>query len=596
MAVVSIKGDTKDAEKKIKALKQDIDNLDKAARKPKKVNVQTKAIGTSGISAHAGLGSMSLGMAVAGGTMVGGLAASALTKLVNVLSGAIPALLKFGLGIDNVTGLMSKWGKALEAYSNAPEHALQRADNMDALDDERRAHNNRTLAEEYAWNEAFSNVGGSEFKNQILTRVQSLVEQALGGDVTALDTISKLDRVTGTTFSPTRGEEINEYALQSHLGELSTHEIVAEILKNYHNAKETGDYSNVDAIEKLFGRRGMAVVNKLSDIADVERQKDLYVQKWNETHTNEQEIMAQAAKAEEIRSLGKVYQYGVPEGGEKNIETGALNQAETDKLTYDALGGDGSKIQEQAISELKKDWNKIVDQAVASPLGKAINESVVKPLEQYSDELTAAIDTTKEIVSKFREDVAKFSDVANNINNIPEKVVEPAKSVLKPLGNAYNSGFDLQLKWASAMLSPFLGVDPTHQIKPELPTPSEGQIRAFGDNAYKPLVEDDPMYNMQRELEQQLIDKAKAAGEAIPDFLDPATFNKRFWESLNPPKVEQQKSEETTKVNKEVVTALQDVSSNLKNNIAATQNMTNTLKSGLTINGTNATGGTASFV
>ena len=566
MAVVSIKGDTKDAEKKIKALKQDIDNLDKAARKPKKVNVQTKAIGTSGISAQAGLSSKALGMAVAGGTMVGGLAASALTKLVNVLSSAIPALLKFGLGIDNVTGLMSKWGKALEAYSNAPEHALQRADNMDALDDERRAHNNKTLAEEYAWNEAFTNVGGSEFKNQILTRVQSLVEQALGGDVTALDTISKLDRITGTTFSPTRGEEINEYALQSHLGELSTHEIVAEILKNYHNAKESGDYSNVDAIEKLFGRRGMAVVNKLSDIADVERQKDLYVQKWNETHTNEQEIMAQAAKAEEIRSLGKVYQYGVPEGGEKNIETGALNQAETDKLTYDALGGDGSKIQEQALSELKKDWNKVVDQAVASPLGKAINENIVEPMQQYGAAITELVDGVSNLTNKVEE-------IANT--NFWDKLV----------GEPINKALEYIMPTSDA----------TEQLISDLPTPSKTQIQAFGDNAYKPLVENHPNYEQQKALEEQRR-KENPNNPIIQEMLDPATFNKRFWESLNPPKVEQQNTQETNKINKEVVTALNDVSSNLKNNIAATQNMTNTLKSGLTINGTNASGGTAAFV
>lgn len=565
MANVEIKANTQDAQKKIKQLRQDIDKLDKQIKAPKKYNLQTKGIGGS-LAGNAGIGGRAMGMAVAGGSFVGSVAASAFSKLVQVLSTAIPAVLKFGLGIDNATGLMSKWGKALEAYSNAPEHALQRADNMDALDDERRAHNNKTLAEEYAWNEAFTNVGGSEFKNQILTRVQSLVEQALGGDVTALETISKLDRVTGTTFSPTRGEEINEYALQSHLGELSTHEIVAEILKNYHNAKDTGDYSNVDAIEKLFGRRGMAVVNKLSDIADVERQKDLYVQKWNETHTNESEIMAQAAKAEEIRSLGKVYQYGVPEGGEQYIERGALNQADTDKLTYEALGGDGSKIQEQAISELKKDWNTVVDQAIGSPLGKAINENLVEPMQQYGAAITELVDGVSNLTNKVEE-------IANT--NVWDKLV----------GEPINKALEF------VMPTP----DATEQLISDLPTPSKTQIQAFGDNAYKPLVENHPNYERQKALEERRL-KENPDNPVIQEILDPATFNKRFWESLNPPKVEEQKSEETTKVNKEVVTALQDVSSSLKNNITATQNMTNTLKSGLTINGTNASGGTATFV
>lgn len=136
--------------------------------------------------------------------------------------------------------------------------------------------------------------------------------------------------------------------------------------------------------------------------------------------------------------------------------------------------------------------------------------------------------------------------------------------------------------------------DATEQLISDLPTPSKTQIQAFGDNAYKQLVENHPNYEQQRAFEEERR-KANPNNPIIQEMLDPATFNKRFWESLNPPKVEQ-KSEEVNKVNKEVVIALQDVSSNLKNNIAATQNMTNTLKSGLTINGTNASGGTAAFV
>lgn len=565
MAVVSIKGDTKDAEKKIKALKQDIDKLDQSARKPKKVNVQTKGIGTSGISGQAGLGSKAMGMAVAGGSLMGGLAATAIQKLVNVLSAAIPALLKFGLGIDNVTGSMSKWSKALEAYTNAPEHALQRADNMDALDDERRAHNSKTLAEEYAWTEAFTNVGGSEFKNQILTRVQSLVEQALGGDLSAIETISKLDRITGTTFSPTRGEEINEYALQSHLGELSTHEIIAEILKNYHGAKESGDYSKVDAMEQLFGRRGMGVVNKLADVGDVERQKDLYVQKWNETHTNESEIMAQAAKAEEIRSLGKVYQYGVPEGGEKYIETGAQNQADTDKLTYEALGSDGSKIQEQAINDLKQDWNKVVDQTLASPLGKAINETVVEPLKEYRNSINSVIDT----IDNMYEDL-------QGLKNFSQGVYK-----------------------GTGLLDFLESPDATTQLISEKPSPSPTQIAAFGDNAYKPLVESDSRYLPAKEFETNILKNAegKDSYDAIKEIFNPDTFNQRFYDRyFNNKNKEQPQDKQSEKTAGEVVTALNDVSTNLKNNIAATQTMTNTLKSGLTINGINASGGAASFV
>lgn len=188
MANVEIKANTQDAQRKIKQLRQDIDKLDKQIKTPKKYNLQTKGVGGS-LAGNAGIGGMAMGMAVAGGSMFGGIAAAAFSKLVNVLSAAIPALLKFGLGIDNVNGLMQKWSGALEAYSNAPEKALQHADSMDALDDERRAHGTKSLAEEYGWSEAFRNVGGNEFSNQILTRIETLVEQAKGGNIEAIETL-----------------------------------------------------------------------------------------------------------------------------------------------------------------------------------------------------------------------------------------------------------------------------------------------------------------------------------------------------------------------------------------------------------------------
>ena len=591
MAEVKLTANTSDAQRKIKQLKQDIDKLDKQVKAPKKYNLQTKGFNTTSVAGGAGLSSKSMGMAVAGGSMLGGIAASAFSKLVNVLSAAVPALLKFGLGIDNVNGLMKKWGNALEAYSNAPERALSHADSMDALDDERRAHGTKTLAEEFGYSEAYRNVGGNEFNNQILTRIETLVEQAKAGNIEAIKTISTLDTYKGLTAVGDRGEMQEEYAIGSHLHEMNTYEILAEILRGYHGAKQQGDYTKIDALTKFLGRRGIGIANKLGDVTDVERQAQLLAAKWNETHGNETAIMNAAAESELIRSQGRIYNYGVPAGGEQNIITGANNEVEAAKLAYEALGKDSLQIGDKALEEMGKDWDKVVEQAISSPLGEAIKENVVKPLEQYSGELSAAVDTTKEIV-------AKFSDAASNIDKLPERVIEPAKSALKPLGNAYNSGFDLQLKWASGMLSPFLGVDPTHQIKPETPTPSEGQIRAFGDNAYKPLVEDDPMYNMQREFEQKLIDKVKAAGEAIPDFLDPATFNKRFFENYKMPNQQQDKQQnhEGEKQAQAVVTALNEVATNLKTSTAATNHMTQTLQKGLTIttsNGSTAT--TATF-
>ena len=127
MAKVKLEANTQDAQKKIQKLRQEIDKLDKQVKSPKKYNLQTKGLGVGSMAGGLGLGGRAMGMTVAAGSAIGGLAATALTKLVNVLGSAIPALLKFGLGIDNVNGLMEKWSHALESYSNAPQKALERA-------------------------------------------------------------------------------------------------------------------------------------------------------------------------------------------------------------------------------------------------------------------------------------------------------------------------------------------------------------------------------------------------------------------------------------------------------------------------------------
>jgi hypothetical protein len=75
-----------------------------------------------------------------------------------------------------------------------------------------------------------------------------------------------------------------------------------------------------------------------------------------------------------------------------------------------------------------------------------------------------------------------------------------------------------------------------------MPTPSEGQIRAFGDNAYKPLVESHPNYEKQRLYEEGLRNAHRDNPE-IQEMLDPATFNKRFFENYKMPTQQQDKQQ-----------------------------------------------------
>ena len=620
MANVDIKANTSDAQKKIKKLKEDIEKLDKQIKSPKKYNLQTKGLNVGSIAGGAGLGSRAMGMAVAGGSMVGGLAATALSKLVNVLSAAIPALLKFGLGIDNVNGLMKKWSSSLDAYSNAPERALSNADNMDALDDERRAHGTATLAEEYGWSQAFRNVGGSEFNNQILTRIETLVEQAKAGNIEAIDTIKALDTIKGYTYTDegNSDEKTPDYAIASHLNEMNTYEVLAEILRGYHGAKAQGDYTKIDALTKFLGRRGVGIANKLGDVSDVERQRATLAAEWNRIHTNESSIMDKAAEAEIIRSKGNIYNYGVPASGEGNIITGAKNEADTAELTYKALAGTNDEIKKSLTEEISKDWDATIEKIKENPIGKAINDNIVEPITTATKNAVEAIEKFNE----FSKDLTpkKFIDgvkekVINDFNQMRDEAVEDFnKSKVGHAVNtygkwgkdAYNYGFDTQLNAAASVfkfISPFLPqkdkiVAPTTEVN--TPAPSEGQIKAFGDNAYKPLVEDNPFYEAQKKFEEELVKKAEAAGEAIPEFLDPATFNERFYkEFVNPPKqenkAEQQQKQEEQKQSQAVITALGEVANNLKTSTAATNHMTQTLQKGITLNSSGTGTSTATF-
>ena len=183
MAKFTLKADTKDAQKKLKDLRKEIDRLDKDAAKKREIQMKgtlkKSGIATGGMS-MVGTAAVSMGSFV--GNLGANLVTSALSKLATALSAIIPLILRFGFGFKNLVGMASKWSKALEVAGNAPEHALKAADTLDALDDERRAQRTATLGETYAWDRAFKDIIGDAFKSQMLQRVENLVQGARGGD------------------------------------------------------------------------------------------------------------------------------------------------------------------------------------------------------------------------------------------------------------------------------------------------------------------------------------------------------------------------------------------------------------------------------
>lgn len=381
-----------------------------------------------------------------------------------------------------------------------------------------------------------------------------------------------------------------EYAIGSHLDDMNTYQVLAEVLRGYHAAKEEGDYTKIDALTKLIGRRGIGIANKLGDVSEVERQAQLLANKWNETHRNESAIMNAAAETELIRSEGRIYNYGVPTSGEENIITGAKNEMEASKLAYEALSGKHTEVIEKASEAIKDDFGKLSEQVKNSPIGKAIQESIIEPMQEYgtvlgetveslgamNEKLEQIINTNLwdklvgEHVDKALEWVAPTPDATEQlISEMPR----PSEGQIRAFGdNAYkplvenHPNYEKQKLFEEGtrnankdnpeiqeMLDPATfnkrfweglnlpKTEPTQQQQEVItPRPSEAQIRAFGDNAYKPLVADDALYKIQQQKEQELIDKLKAAGEAIPEMLDPATFNKRFFENYKMPNQQQQ--------------------------------------------------------
>jgi hypothetical protein len=56
---------------------------------------------------------------------------------------------------------LKKFMTVLETYGNPQDEAVKRANSLDALDDERRAHGSRSLAEEAAYTQAFTDTAGT---------------------------------------------------------------------------------------------------------------------------------------------------------------------------------------------------------------------------------------------------------------------------------------------------------------------------------------------------------------------------------------------------------------------------------------------------
>lgn len=464
MAVVKIKGDTKDAQSKVQRLRKEVEKLDKET--PKKITIQ----GQQGLMGkmNAGLGKM--GVAI--GTAAGNLITAAIHQVINY----IPAIGRIGgtsktmsdwLGIEDFEQRMVRLGprlrrvfEGLEIFGNPGEEALKRADKLDALDDERRSHNSKTNAEEFGYSRAFSNIAGVN-GGAMIDRLQAILDMATSGNMQEMDKAWGLLNGMGITW-----DDVEKG---------STWEVLSKMLGAYHAAGADGMNELEPAMQQIFGNRRMAAIRKIGDGTEMKSQAALYMAYWAEVIKNEEEILAEAAKSEIERTKAEIQGMAVGPDGTKFIGEGAQEildretfkkqligsetagpamQAETEKLADDlvpfvgALGAGAVKLVGGAAEILANEFKKILPWTNDEESGKVgaavinvgsgevnVSSAAANPpvhIEAGEGVLQAFMDGTRKNVTLPEENIGyKTPDVTSL-----ESPTLPAKSNIPELNGA----------------------------------------------------------------------------------------------------------------------------------------------------------------
>lgn len=326
-AEVKITANTRDAQQKIQRLKKEVDNLDKLAKKPKTINV--KGNGKLGGVAGAAGGAIGAG-AVATGNLIADAIKGFIKQYIPSVARLSAGLLGKGFGLQEleraVTRITPKFRSlidALDTFGNPGTEALDRADRIDALDDERRSHNSQSLAEEYAYSRAFSNIAGVN-GNQLVDRVQSLLDMATSGSISEMDRAWKLLNGFGVTY-----EDIQQG---------STWQVLQKMITAYAAAGADGENELEPNMQQIVGKRQMAAVRKIGDGSELAQQAAELTKEFNERIQNQQEILQEAAQSEVTRAKADIQNMAIPQEGLHYINDEADNQLSTAELKTGMIG------------------------------------------------------------------------------------------------------------------------------------------------------------------------------------------------------------------------------------------------------------------
>ena len=372
MAVIKLTANTRDAQQKVQKLRKDVERLDREAKKPKKVNIQGKSV----------LGKI--------GGAIGGVGAGAIAKgnliadaIKGVLKQYIPAVARLGAGllgealglkelekaVTRVTPKVRNLVDVIETFGNPAEEALNRADKVDALDDERRSHNSQSLAEEYAYSKAFSNIAGVN-GNQIVDRIQSVLDMATSGNV------SEMEKAWGQLS----GFGVTWDDIQSG----STWQVLTKMLGAYNAAGADGSNELEPALQQIVGKRQMAAIRKIGDGKELQAQATQLRAEFDSRIPNQQAILAEAAKSEVTRAIAEIQNMAVPNEGLHHINEEANNQLSLANLKTGMIGD--TKQAGEALSDLIKEIGDDLQPAIDEIKEKSIKNALLNMIGLGNEE------------------------------------------------------------------------------------------------------------------------------------------------------------------------------------------------------------------
>lgn len=273
MALINVKANTEEAQKKIKELARSLEELEKLVGKPLKVGVDGKAAsktagkgGNAGAAGAAGAGGGAGSKGTAGalvGAVMGGAGGAVLgwagAKIYEGLKQHTQVIYQMLTGMNDVTARLESLSSMSNARFNPGQVALERLDMIDALDDERRGHNSKSLEEELTYQKVFAGKVGAE-AGSMLDRIQSYFDK-LRNTEGSLEDLKKLQeelQLLGFTYE--------------ELFNSSSWELAIKLLKNYRDSGKDGLNELERPMQTIVGTRQMGIVRKAVDaIPEIER-------------------------------------------------------------------------------------------------------------------------------------------------------------------------------------------------------------------------------------------------------------------------------------------------------------------------------------